>query len=84
MLNPPPINALLKTYSVNTSCRYTAESNASSLNTPYTNGSPNSSYSNYMKYAYIDKEVRKYQSRKSIRRKKPKEYHRISNKTYFD
>ena len=33
-----------------------------------------SSYSNYMKYAYVDKEVRKYQPRKSTRRKKFKEY----------
>ena len=33
-----------------------------------------SSYSNYMKYAYVDKEVRKYQPRKSTRRKKSKEY----------
>ena len=35
---------------------------------------PKSSYSNYMKYAYIDKEVRKYQLKKSTRRRKHKGY----------
>ena len=33
-----------------------------------------SSYSNYMKCAYIDKEIRKYHPKKSTRRRKPKEY----------
>ena len=33
-----------------------------------------SSYSNYMKYAYVDKEIRKYQPKKSTRRRKHKEY----------
>jgi hypothetical protein len=35
---------------------------------------PNKSYSNYIIYSYKDKEVRKYQSKKSTRRRKLKKY----------